>query len=376
MIDRLVLKVFNWHFDPLTLDQYHELAEELAKSFGRLVRSGPLMNIIKVNLQPGGTGRLALSYESGSRTVRLTLSLNLNATRLLRGSLAAKHPSVNTGIANDRKINWIPPEAAKRFGYKTLADLGVEITAELINNFLSSVDRVTSCVSQADLLQSTEPSIAIQEIEVYWDIPKQRALSYVDSLESDFSSFFRSSQVASYPSYSDAKTRDYNSFCVSGSFRVGERHKIYAKTPSLVRFESLFKKPRIRQLCGGSNRLSNDLAESIHTMLQPLATCSASVLDQFLVALPPTARTVSATKLLFDLAQCCRDPKMLETVLEMLAVNGKITSQPHLYKLIDRMFKKGLVRRVRRGVYQMPRHKRRLLRSLLQTLDPDLIKRA
>lgn len=349
MVDRLILSLYDFKITPVFHDQRKQIDDLFCKTLFSIKNSGQLYSKYNLRKHTGLRGGASLKYVPESKTMSLTLNLELNPTKIQRNKYA-QASRIAFPKSFDNKENFIPPDLIERIGRYKLHYENVLTIKGAVNNFLNEIITLIHSVLDSQNITISQPKFAIQEVEIYFDQVISNPFEILQNHQKSFSSYFQISRKDEYETYYYSDGLEFNSPCLKASSYKGELHKIYVKSPSVLRFETAYKKERIRSLCE-TNVIDLSSFQSIISLFYPLAQQTQKVFCQTSQIKNHSLNTDLLFAFFYYLARSCPKEKVFTELSNILLTNGRICSAKDYYYPIHRLKKKGILKMVRRGIY-------------------------
>ncbi len=293
-----------------------------------------------------------VSYDTITLNVSMTMSLDINANTLLLSSLSDQmDASLAPGL--DGKYNYIPFELVDRLGKAELHRHQLECLYDTLGTLEAHIlSAVTEAIPDRD--QYPSPEYYVELIELYSDEHCPDAIGFLKQLQPSFSRSFDRSDATLYPTWSSQEVAQGNSMCLSAKPYVGLRLKLYAKTYDSVRVEATFDKRQVAQLNGNSNRLPGIDPQSFDLVLSSLVPFASSEFPDIGASHSPTSELELTQAAEYRIARRCPTEHDYLLIRSALVNTGRVTGKGLKYpKALYDLYQKGVLSRVRRGVYTL-----------------------
>lgn len=363
MIDRIVINVYSMTIPQLSLQEYTRIAENLQEDIFTVKNQQQRFHKFKFRDSYDVSGEAHFWFDQGYQSAGLTMSISMNPTRSLRKRLDATNPP-NIDRSLDGGTNFLPEKWLGALTRKFLQDWCYEQLCSDIQHVIDDLQSVISHAAPNSNLVLTGSKTSIEGIELYWDVPAEGAIMEASRLADRFHSYFRNAFSHLHPLTHTSTGMTENAPSMLAEIMSGESLRIYAKTPSTMRFELILKKNRIRGL-RGSNSLPELDRETVKHFCYSIAEQPLEHLNQFLLNLEKVSITLSQPNLLHKIARCCKRNLFLE-VIQVLAARGGLKYSERFGSIVYRLVDAGVLYRVRRGVYAISMRHQRVLRQYLE----------
>lgn len=350
-VDRVVVSIYDFVISTLSYHDWQLIVNYLNKELFRAVAKYECFVKLVPRKHRQFRGHADFRYDSNRRIAKFTLNIEYNPTRIV-----LKNHNTDNGYVSDESYdgqdNYFPIEFVRIHGNRKLHDLCVTHYYCMPCNILNEIKTVIyKCVSNSDSICFSSPKCSIQDVEVYWDLPCSASINKVASIREPFKSAFRCLDEKKYNSYFISEESIINSICLKGQRRKSEFYKVYAKTPNLIRFESNFKREKIKSICG-SNVLPDLSLDSVNAILDPLVKRTLETWQIVMNDYSVPAKQFCKSRLLFDFIRQFNTFDDLSSIISLIDNSGRVCSQQRLYYLISKLRDTHFLVKVDRGVYQ------------------------
>lgn len=357
LIDRIIICAFSWEFHDLSKTSMDRLAQQFR------FKTDPMNEAVawkkkSMKLEFASQVDMRIYYYSKQRMLRISAHIHLNPTRQIRRSLTDCTKSDAKAGSLDNSDNWLPDEVIDHIGKYHVQKLVVNETTTMIQKTLQCIRDMIGLGSRVEELG---PILSIRSVEIYKDIKCNNSLLFLRAHANSFGSHFRSINRALYRTSCINESISRNGMCLSGSHRKGERHKMYAKTPTLVRIESVYTSSRIRQILG-TNVIGSNMNRCFQNAIASLKVEFQATFHNILSSLESSQHQFgSLLQQFYFIARSSPSIDKFYTLISILSSNGRIASTHGLYKQVYRLSKCGVLEKTERGLYRADKELIKLL---------------
>lgn len=366
LIDKIVVSMFDFAFPCKDALTFQRLARKLIDCDLRRTSIGIAHAKFLFTRRSPFSGSVTLSRNRQMKQVRVSATITLNPTRLLRIQLQDSHHFGEAKSLDDR-TNFLPLDLVCSLGIESIRSALLRAMQAHIKALYCILHKRIAIILEVRRRETSMQSFSTQYVEIYWDVPHLEPVDAVLQVRGEFEVLFRKSQCDDYesPPFSEQKT--HHDVYLRGDVSSNEFHKIYAKTKERVRLESVYRKQSIRDLCG-STVFRPQSAKATSQMLDKLAVNAWALFSELTTKAESNDIERAALELLYDIVVCSGRGKAYE-VARLPATHGGLSSTAEhrdvIYKLRDR----GVPQKVQWGLYRLNHVGRGLIRRLYNFLQ-------
>jgi len=363
MIDRVVFAIYGMNYQVSKESLVNQIFSAIDSSVGRSrSKRSSYKAVWSYKRDAGWKVELTARWKNRS-TLDISATLEMNGHRLvmrelLQGNVAISHRSL------DDNDNFISDYFRASHNMKQLHDCCIERMSSEIDLFLSDINGVVGDNFPHKSEEQKRGSVAIQEIELCWDIPTQNAQAMVPNLLPPFRMYFKNIQYHDFPGKSVTEGLNKNAMSISATNGKRDRYKLYAKTSKLVRLERNINKNVIRKIAK-SNVIGESSQHALARIVEVLSKDTIRVWHLTGIDVKHESIGKADITVIFEIARSChRNPDVFDLVMRSLCLNLRVTTRPKLYDILPSLCRKNILIRKSRGLYVPRENDIQLFKSL------------